>query len=349
MRNIALRLLSVSLSGAVVLASPITVYSESDESVFEPALVSQSPAAEYPLSQRMAQNSAMVGLRFMLNESGGVYEAIVIESTDSAFEESALQAIKSYRYKPAKLAGEPIQSVATAQIYYSAKDAKDKVHSDFAKVHRDVTRELAKQQPSAKRIAKKVEKLEEFNRFSPYTHTFLNLLKFRIAKAFGDIEGQIKSAQRVLLFDAESGARGPYVEEQVRIAMKRELFGAYVNSGRYAEALSIYQALQDIDPGAQTTFAATVDQLRAVKAAKNPVSVAMTVAPRGYESLTLFKNAFSIGNVEGRLVALNLRCERKFAALEFSLTTQYKVPEEWGQCYLQVVGDPASKFKLTQF
>jgi hypothetical protein len=77
--------------------------------------------------------------------------------------------------------------------------------------------------------------------------------------------------------------------------------------------------------------------------------VMMTIEPRGHGSLTLFKQAFSISEVNGKLLALNLRCDRNFASLAFDLTSEYKIPEKWGQCYLQVIGEPATTFKLTEF
>jgi hypothetical protein len=82
---------------------------------------------------------------------------------------------------------------------------------------------------------------------------------------------------------------------------------------------------------------------------KNPVSVMMTIEPRGHGSLTLFKQAFSISEVSGKLIALNLRCERNFSSLAFDLTSEYNVPEKWGKCYLQIIGEPETTFKVTEF
>ncbi|MFT5571951.1 MAG: TonB family protein [Cryomorphaceae bacterium] len=350
MRVVNLGTISKALLGCGIVMLPVSGYSQdAKQAELVGAKPVEAPAPTYPINQRIAQNSGMVDLRFMVDENGSVYETIIIESSNEAFEEEALIAIRNYDYVAATYAGEPVRSATTAQIFFNSKGAEEKVHPDFAKLHGDATRELARKSPNAKNVARKIRKLERFNKISPYTYTYINLLKFRYAKTFGDVDGQISSAKLVLQFEELSGSKGPYVKPEIRISIKRELFGLYVNSRRYGEALNVYQELIALDSGAEARFGAIVTQLYAAKRAKNPVSVMMTIEPRGHGSLTLFKQAFSISEVNGKLLALNLRCDRNFASLAFDLTSEYKIPEKWGQCYLQVIGEPATTFKLTEF
>jgi TonB family protein len=350
MRAVNLGKISRTLLGcAIVMLSAAGNAQETNQAGLVGAKPVEAPAPTYPFNQRIAQNSGMVDLRFMVDENGSVYETIIIESSHEAFEEEALIAIRNYDYEPATFNGKPVRSATTAQIFFDSKGAEDKVPVDFAKLHGDATRELGRKSPNAKNVARKIKKLEKFNKFSPYTYTYINLLKFRYAKTFGDVQGQIIAAKQVLQFENLSGSQGPYVKPDIRSLIKRELFGLYVNSRRYSEALDVYKELTELDAAAEADFGGVVAQLHTAKRAKNPVSVMMTVEPRGHTSLTLFKQAFSIGEVSGKLSALNLRCDRNFSSLAFDLASEYIVPEIWGQCYLQVIGEPATTFKLTQF
>jgi len=65
---------------------------------------------QYP---RRAQERGIEGwvvVRFTITKTGGVRDAIVVESSSSLFERSALKAVSQYKYEPLVVNGEPQES-----------------------------------------------------------------------------------------------------------------------------------------------------------------------------------------------------------------------------------------------
>jgi protein TonB len=65
---------------------------------------------QYP---RRAQERGIEGwvvVRFTITKTGGVKDAIVVESSSSLFERSAMKAVAQYKYEPLVISGEPQES-----------------------------------------------------------------------------------------------------------------------------------------------------------------------------------------------------------------------------------------------
>ena len=65
-----------------------------------PRLISSVPPA-YPLSARLANRKATVFVSFVVNEKGVVEAARVLESSDSRFDKSAIDAVLQWKFLPA--------------------------------------------------------------------------------------------------------------------------------------------------------------------------------------------------------------------------------------------------------
>lgn len=69
----------------------------------------KTPPPEYPSSMRREGMTGVVALRVVIDETGNVTDCSVAKSSNSAFEEPAMNAVKKWRFKPAEKAGAPIK------------------------------------------------------------------------------------------------------------------------------------------------------------------------------------------------------------------------------------------------
>ena len=83
-------------------------YAEADESVIiEPELLGQ-PAPKYPPAAVQQNLCGSVGFELSVDESGDVVNAVIVNSTNSIFEENALAAVLKGKYVPAMKNGQAV-------------------------------------------------------------------------------------------------------------------------------------------------------------------------------------------------------------------------------------------------
>ena len=73
-----------------------------------PRLVSAT-APRYPAAAARARKSGQASVVFCVDESGSVTDVAIESATSPEFGQAALQAVMSWKYQPATLAGEPIR------------------------------------------------------------------------------------------------------------------------------------------------------------------------------------------------------------------------------------------------
>jgi len=75
----------------------------------------------FPAAARMARTSGVVHLRVVVRQDGRVGEAEVVECSRPGvgFEESAVEAVKRWRYRPATFAGRPVSTSITVKIDFT--------------------------------------------------------------------------------------------------------------------------------------------------------------------------------------------------------------------------------------
>lgn len=62
----------------------------------------------------------------------------------------------------------------------------------------------------------------------------------------------------------------------------------------------------------------------------------------------LFRDWFAIAVGTGKVEEIKLRCQQRFVFFKFDPAIRYRVPPEYGNCGIEVVGDPGTQFELIQ-
>lgn len=97
----------------LALVSPVLAESK------EPPVPVRTVAPEYPSEMKRAGVPGVVTINCLIDEQGNVQEAKVAKSSDGIFEQPALEAIRKWKFKPAKLEGSPVAMRVSIPIKFS--------------------------------------------------------------------------------------------------------------------------------------------------------------------------------------------------------------------------------------
>lgn len=95
------------LVAATVLGAMIPALGAAQPTIEPPAIL-EFVAAEFPESERENSEGATVLLQIAISEEGEVVGIAILESAGEAFDRSAIEAVKQFRFSPAKRDGVPI-------------------------------------------------------------------------------------------------------------------------------------------------------------------------------------------------------------------------------------------------
>lgn len=117
------RFVSLTLCSFALVASAraLTVSEITDISpkVDEAPAPVRTPAPEYPASMRDSKVSGVVSVVLVVNEAGEVIAAEIGKSTNEEFNAPALEAIRRWKFKPAKVAGAAVKVKVTIPVRFS--------------------------------------------------------------------------------------------------------------------------------------------------------------------------------------------------------------------------------------
>ena len=74
----------------------------------EPPVPVRTVAPKFPEEMRRNGNAGLVTVSCLIDEKGNVTEPKVVKSTNDAFSEPAVEALKKWKFKPAKKNGEAV-------------------------------------------------------------------------------------------------------------------------------------------------------------------------------------------------------------------------------------------------
>ncbi len=92
-----------------------------DDALEAPVPVRMVPP-KYPLEMRKEGTGGVVTVSCVIDEKGNVTEPSVEKATNDAFKAPALEALKKWKFKPAKKGGTPVALKVSIPIQFSMSD-----------------------------------------------------------------------------------------------------------------------------------------------------------------------------------------------------------------------------------
>lgn len=85
----------------------------------KPPVPTKTPPPTYPTSLKGV--NGMVAVVVIIDEKGSVIDASVTKSSDPAFEDPSLDAIKRWKFKPAEKDGQAVKAKVTIPVRFNAE------------------------------------------------------------------------------------------------------------------------------------------------------------------------------------------------------------------------------------
>ncbi len=289
----------------------------------------------------------MVELEFMVNKKGRAYDVIVTKSTERDFEKSAIAAVKRYRYEPATLNGEPVDSRKSVNIRFSMRAWVNAVGGKFANVYKSTER-LLNEKKSLDEIEFNLKRLRRSEFITIYALAHYYFLETRFAMRFQTKQDQLRSIQKLLLVESRLGSDVKFLDENSRSFILQNELQLLIQLGRYGEAHKKYQTLKKEMPKSAIAFEDSMNQVYEILNTGTPFASEIRLFDRGRELIQLTKGKFVIDNVNGEIKDLKLRCDTRLETLNFGDGLEYSIPKSWGECNLEFIGIPETTAKLIQ-
>jgi TonB family protein len=189
---------------------------------------------------------------------------------------------------------------------------------------------------------------------TPYEDCIYGLAKFQYKTVWGaDLHEQADALSHALDFDTVlttiAAAPDPAIAPLRRLAL---LDGIHVQLQLhdYFQVLQLWDRLQKLGVDQETAarITPTIERIKQLRAGPGEYAMSDSIGQKGSWSIHLFKKTFALGVSSGGVSQLKLKCKGKYVQFQFDQTLKYTVPEEAGECLLDVEGTPGTKFELTQ-
>jgi protein TonB len=112
---------------SLLLAACFCLFSVSAQAAATPGRENPVPvrtvAPEYPREMKQNGVSGLVMVKCMIDEQGNVSQADVVKSSDQTFDKFATEALKKWKFKPARQDGTPIAMQVTIPIKFVAEES----------------------------------------------------------------------------------------------------------------------------------------------------------------------------------------------------------------------------------
>ncbi len=92
------------------------------QSKVEPPVPVRTVTPEYPESQRKNGTMGVVVVKCTVDEQGNVVEPSVEKSSHADFDQPALEALKKWKFKPARVDGSPVAKKVSFPIKFVSHD-----------------------------------------------------------------------------------------------------------------------------------------------------------------------------------------------------------------------------------
>jgi TonB family protein len=311
--------------------------------------VFQAPVWKKPTTEFQTAHNAKeswAALSFMVGATGKLYEAIIIQSSgDKDFNKEALQSVGTWHFTAATLDGKPIDSAFEAKVHNASSSSPRhsmtaSMTSKFATAYYHLLQVIeAGDRAEADRT---MAKLQVGNL---YEDAHLGLAQFTYAEKWGTEAEQIAGLNRAIAYETTA----TYLMAPHFLNALTALLPLQAKARDFEGALQTWDVLRNLHPDeeALAKLKPVIAQVEAFRSDKQPFNVNGELI-EGSWHITLFRKEFGVVISAGHISEVKLRCARKFVVLTFDAKNSYKVPDTFGKCRLQLIGDPGTKFRLIQ-
>lgn len=270
------------------------------------------------------------------------FEITVLDSTgDKAFEQAAIHALQHGTMEPGTVNGKPNESASRMKFVFRLSDPSPGAAPAFVATYRKLLKAIAASDQPAADAAVRELKITNL-----YEDAFYGLARYYYAQRWGTKSEQLSALRRAIA-NEKSANYLPKGDFQAALIAS---FGLEVATRRYGEALNSWRQLQKmhLEPQREAQIRSVVEQLKTLQTDTRAYEIS-DVMPQGSMSIDLFKRHFRVELTSGHVSVIKLYCTTQFVSFVFDPTLEYSVKHTFGDCRMEMLGDPGTEFTLVQF
>jgi len=344
--SISLMLLCCALCASLALGQ-----TSQSTLLFEAAKPLERLQVPYPSRLVRIGAEARVTVSFMVSAGGDVFEPTVVESYGSElFKSATLRAISESKFEPATFDGEPVESAGFRTINFAIPGGGFGTRTRFENNYYSFMEGIA-----AGNREQGEELLHEFESLGAHNHfeaANLNLARYRFAELHGPMVDQkhFLNAALIRTTRPDKDEEIFYFEEGFIEPLLKRLAAIQVESKDYRPALNTINRLVAYSPSvSRNEYQELIQQILGIRNDESSYAMSENIPQSGRRLVLLHKGGFYFDRLDGDLAEIKLRCEQKYLFFVFDIESSYEIPESYGLCRLEVIGDPGTTFDLVQY
>lgn len=323
------------------------------ETYMEPQRQEARPP-NYPGSALRNGREGWVMLSFVVAEDGSVVEPMIEDSSGiEDFELAALDAVRNWRYVPAKRNGQAVEhSMTKSRIRFQFDGAADGARASFVSKYRKIAGLIAAR--DFDEAAPLLDDMEFGGRINLYEDAFFWWLKYGYLAAMESPD----SAAKIEALRLAIGYEEDYLPADQLVAASQALYVLEVRARDYSDALKTLERLKTSRTAKgskhyEPVLAALAPSAMQIEEAINGsalLAVSAEIGRHEYWVHDLLRRSFSMANVQGRIDVVDVRCERGTKRYDsFPIDGVWQVPESWGACGVYIKGAPGTSFVFEEY
>ena len=309
-------------------------------------------------------DDGLVKLIYMVDKQGKPYQVMVVRSSMPKFSEEAVKSINRNQFKPAMRNAKPVDSRYHSDLKFVFDEAdlhdsrgnkgsisgarRFSLPDGYKSYYDQFSEELDQAKPDQDKLQQLLNTMTNIKHQSFYSLAYLSLARYRAAKKFDDQAGQMQALEDLIWFDEMVESKHQVLQKDLKHTVYIALLQLQIESGRYAEALDNYSEFNNSDSKIGKLFKDYIGKIVLLKESDQATQRVLNIGDNGYSHLPLFKRSFVVEVDKGEITTLKLRCDTKFKELAFKVDAQYALPDSWGQCDLQIIGEQGSVVSVLQ-
>jgi TonB family protein len=298
-------------------------------------------APSYPQSERSSGDEGWVIVNVMIDPEGKPYEPTVVDSTgNKVFEKVALETVEKWRFEPASMNGTPIHAGSTLKLQFQLSGATG-AREQFVKAYAQLVK--AVDAGDRERADARLALLEAHNL---YEDAYRGIAHYKYYLKWGTQSQQLAAVRRALA--GEKNAR--YLPKDVFARVLQTALSLEIRLHDYASALRTWETLRatPLDEASRAKWQTSIDEIQALRTNDKAYTVAGDFGDRSSWFYELLKRKFQLEVASGSIAEIKLRCDRQYVFFRFDPTLQYTIAGNNKGCSMELVGQPGTKFQLTQ-
>jgi len=313
-----------------------------DAEVFTGPKMLRTPIPSYPGTEERDGNEGWVRVNMMIDPKGKPYEINVVDSTGNrTFERVTLETIQKWTFEPAKRAGEAIDGSFNVKVLFFLSQQATGARPHFVSAYKKLLKAIEANDRTAAD-----SQLPELTVHNLYEDAYLNLARFHYHYKWGTEEEQLHD-----LRGAVAGESTPrYLDKKTFVAALGRRLVLEVKSQDFGQALKTWETLRPIAPkDSLQMYQEVIDKIETLRKNDSAVRISARLGELSSWNGELFKKRFQITVTSGQISDIKLRCQKQYLFFHYQPGVEYTVePKRGGECSIELVGDPGTKFDLIQ-